>query len=89
MPSFAIRPSYSAKAKKAQKKAPVKLGRETFLLSHIKVPAQGGKAGSGEPLKCNVANPLGNFKYLKCDYSLSGITVCNRVPWVTVCAVVF
>jgi hypothetical protein len=48
--------------KKAQKKAPVKLGRETFLLSHIKVPAQGGKAGSSELLNCNVANPLGYFK---------------------------
>jgi hypothetical protein len=34
-----------------QKKKPqLSLGREAFLLSHIEAPAQGGKAGSGEPL---------------------------------------
>jgi hypothetical protein len=34
-----------------KKKPQHTLGREAFLLSHIKAPAQGGKAGSGEPLE--------------------------------------
>jgi hypothetical protein len=35
----------------ADKKSPgsIEPGREAFLLSHIKAPAQGGKAGSGKP----------------------------------------
>lgn len=36
-------------AKNAQKKARLEAGREALLLSHIKAPAQGGKAGSGKP----------------------------------------
>jgi hypothetical protein len=37
-------------ANRRQKKAPA-FGRgwEAFLLSHIKAPAQGGKAGGGKP----------------------------------------
>jgi hypothetical protein len=39
------------------KKTPaIKPGWEAFLLSHIKAPAQGGKAGSGKPPACNLTN---------------------------------
>jgi hypothetical protein len=31
-------------------------GLQAFLLSHIKAPAQGGKAGSGEPPGRNLTN---------------------------------
>jgi hypothetical protein len=34
-----------------KKKPQSSWGGKAFLLSHIEAPAQGGKAGSGEPLK--------------------------------------
>ena len=40
-----IKPRSGKKAKKARLEA----GREALLLSHIKAPAQGGKAGNGKP----------------------------------------
>jgi hypothetical protein len=39
-----------APAPGAQKKPGIDAGFEALLLSHIKAPAQGGKAGSGKPL---------------------------------------
>jgi hypothetical protein len=35
---------------------------EAFLLSHIKAPAQGGKAGSGKPPTANLTKIEGRFK---------------------------
>ena len=48
--SCALRGPWPAAACRRQKKAPA-FGRgwEAFLLSHIKAPAQGGKAGDGKP----------------------------------------
>jgi hypothetical protein len=35
---------------------------EAFLLSHIKAPAQGGKAGSGKPPTANLTKRVRIFK---------------------------
>jgi hypothetical protein len=40
-------------------------GWEALLLSHIKAPAQGGKAGSGKP-------PEGEFNKAKSTYQANG-----------------
>ncbi|HEY9224735.1 MAG TPA: hypothetical protein VIP27_11355 [Variovorax sp.] len=48
--------------KKPDAKAP---GWEALLLSHIKAPAQGGKAGSGKP-------PEGEFNKAKSTYQANG-----------------
>ena len=46
-----------------KKKTPtMRPGWEAYLLSHIKAPAQGGKAGSGEPPAHNLANSRARFK---------------------------
>jgi hypothetical protein len=57
-PSVAIAPAFRA-AKKNPGQGP---GLEAFLLSHIKAPAQGGKAGSSELPGANLANQPWAFK---------------------------
>ena len=49
----------------AQEKTPAEAGAgKACLLSHIKAPAQGGKAGGGKPPGTNLALGLGSYKRL-------------------------
>ena len=49
----------------AQEKTPAEAGAgKACLLSHIKAPAQGGKAGGGKPPGPNLAPGLGGYKRL-------------------------
>ena len=49
----------------AQEKTPAEAGAgKACLLSHIKAPAQGGKAGGGKPPGTNLALGLGGYKRL-------------------------
>jgi hypothetical protein len=55
---------------RGQKKARrLNAGREALLLSHIKAPAQGGKAGSGKP-------PRTEFNKGKTTYQANGDFFC-------------
>jgi hypothetical protein len=46
-----------------EKKPPTRgRGQEAFLLSHIKAPAQGGKAGGSKLPVCNLSNIKTNNK---------------------------
>jgi hypothetical protein len=48
-----------------QKKAPVELGRETFLLSHIKDPLREEKREVANHSGANVAKLVAEFKGMK------------------------
>jgi hypothetical protein len=58
----------------ATKKSPASenAGREALLLSHIKAPAQGGKAGGGKP-------PKTEFNKGKTTYQANGDFFCSFV----------
>src|SRR5690606_20443258 len=59
-------PEHAASLRSARtgQKNPRRPGRgwEAFLLSHIKAPAQGGKAGDGNPPAPNLTKGAGAFK---------------------------
>ncbi|MDB5882818.1 MAG: hypothetical protein JWP43_2696, partial [Ramlibacter sp.] len=54
--------SFASPGEAAKKNPGYKPGWEAFLLSHIKAPAQGGKAGSGKPPIRNLTNRGSGFK---------------------------